>query len=69
MTIMRAQLLPAERSRMDFASSPTWPELIGELKQGRDLHYPECSHFIPMQMPDEVIRALREEVDAWHADR
>lgn len=68
-TIMRAQLPPAERSQMDFASSPTWPQLVGELKQGRDLHYPECSHFIPMQMPDEVIRVLREEIGAWHADR
>ena len=68
-TIIRAQLPPAERSQMDFASSPTWPELVGEFNRGRDLYYPECSHFIPMQMPDQVIRALQEEVDAWHADR
>jgi pimeloyl-ACP methyl ester carboxylesterase len=66
-TIMRAQLPPAERAQMDFASSPTWPDLAGEFKQGRDLHYPDCSHFIPMQIPDEVVRILREEIDAWHA--
>lgn len=68
-TIMRAQLPPTERSEMDFASSPTWPELVGEFKRGRDLHYPACSQFIPLQMPDEVIRVLQEEIDAWHAGR
>ena len=63
--IMRAQLPPEDRSAMDFASSPTWPGLVNEFKHGREIHYADTTHFIPMQIPDEVVRVLREEVAAW----
>ncbi len=63
--ILRAQLPPADRTKMDFSSSPTWPGLVNEFKQGREIHYPDCTHFIPMQIPDEVVRVLQQEVDSW----
>lgn len=62
--ILRARL-PNTDMEMDFSSSPTWPGLAAEFKQGRDEHLPQLSHFIPMQAPDLVIEALREEVAAW----
>jgi pimeloyl-ACP methyl ester carboxylesterase len=62
--IMRAQ----ERSRrepghMDFAFSPTWPELVNQFPDARETYYPELTHFIAMQDPDEVERVLRRELD------
>jgi pimeloyl-ACP methyl ester carboxylesterase len=61
--IMRAQ----ERSRrepghMDFAFSPTWPELVKEFSDARETYYPQLTHFIAMQDPDEVERVLKEEI-------
>jgi lipase len=63
--ILRAQLPPVERMAMDFASSPTWPGLVNEFKHGREIHYPDCTHFIPMQIPDEVVKVLQQEVQGW----
>ena len=63
--ILRAQLPPVERMAMDFASSPTWPGLVDEFRNGREIHFADCTHFIPMQIPDEVVRVLREEIAAW----
>jgi len=44
---------------MDFARSPTWPGLAAAFPNGRDIHHPELSHFIPMQRPDLVADELR----------
>lgn len=63
-TIVRAKL-PDPDAGQDFSSSPTWPELAGEFSQARDLHWQDCSHFIPMQRPDDVNKLLAEELDAW----
>jgi pimeloyl-ACP methyl ester carboxylesterase len=63
--VLRAQLPPADRTAMDFAWSPTWPELVNEFKHGREIHYADCTHFIPMQIPDEVVRVLQQEVKGW----
>jgi pimeloyl-ACP methyl ester carboxylesterase len=64
-TVMRGMEPTAERSAADFSISPTWPRLAGEFENGRDIHLKDCTHFIPMQMPDEVVRVLIEEVAAW----
>jgi len=61
--VVRAKL-PAPDSGQDFSSSPTWPDLAAAFKFGRDLHWPDCSHFIPMQRPDAVIELIQEQLDA-----
>lgn len=49
---------------MDFARSPTWPGLAAAFPNGRDVHHPELTHFMPMQAPDVVARHIRELVVA-----
>ena len=44
---------------MDFARSPTWPALAAAFPNGRDIHHPELSHFIPMQRPALVAEEIR----------
>ena len=68
-TIMRAMEPSGTKSVADFSISPTWPKLVDEFQNGREFYLPDCTHFIPMQMPDLVIDVLREEVAAWRADR
>ena len=63
--IVRAKAPEGERGLMDFASSPTWPGLVGRFRQGREIHRPDVTHFIPMQIPDEVVGIIREEIAAW----
>ena len=60
-TILRAKL-PAPGAPHDFSSSPTWPGLAGQFKQAVDIHWQDCTHFIPMQRPDEVIEVIRQQV-------
>jgi pimeloyl-ACP methyl ester carboxylesterase len=62
--ILRAKLPPADRSMMDFSSSPTWPGLVEEFSQGREIHFPDHTHFLPMEIPDEVARVIRSELEA-----
>jgi pimeloyl-ACP methyl ester carboxylesterase len=52
--ILRAKLPPEERDAMDFSSSPTWLGLAGEFRKGREIHLPEHTHFLPMEIPDRV---------------
>jgi pimeloyl-ACP methyl ester carboxylesterase len=59
-TIVRA-MLPSPETGPDFSSSPTWPGLVDAFPQGRELYWPDCTHFIPMQKPDEVIEVIRQE--------
>jgi len=61
--VIRAQ--NAERSGvMDFSSSPTWQGLAGMLAQGRDEHWSDCCHFIPMERPQAIIDTIRAELAA-----
>lgn len=64
--ILRAKL-PADAAVHDFSSSPTWPGLVNEFANASELHLADCSHFIPMQMPDTVIQAVAEAIDGWQA--
>ena len=63
-TLVRARRRPPGVAH-DFAASPTWPELAREFPQARDLHWADCSHFIPMQRPEEVAGLIREETRRW----
>jgi pimeloyl-ACP methyl ester carboxylesterase len=62
-TVLRARV--AERAgALDFSISPTWPGLAAHLPQGRDLHWQDQSHFIPMDAPDRLAALIRDEMAA-----
>ena len=52
--ILRAKAPPPERTVMDFSSSPTWPGLVHEFRRGREIHLAEHTHFLPMEIPEQV---------------
>lgn len=52
--VVRVKAPPPVRTVMDFSSSPTWPGLAGELRDGRDLHLGDRTHFVPMESPELV---------------
>ncbi|MEN8159956.1 MAG: alpha/beta hydrolase [Myxococcota bacterium] len=56
--VLRAKLPPAERTVMDFSSSPTWPGLAGAFRHGREIHFPEHTHFLPMEIPDRIAELI-----------
>ena len=45
---------------MDFSASPTWPGLVDTLADARERLLPELTHFIPMEDPGLVARAILE---------
>ena len=49
--VLRAKARDETRVGMDFSSSPTWAGLAEFLPAGEDHHYPDLTHFIPMQNP------------------
>jgi lipase len=52
--ILRAKR-PRDRSDvMDFASSPTWPGLVREFKNGREVYLANHTHFLPLEAPKLV---------------
>jgi len=67
--VVRAKAPEAERGIMDFSSSPTWPGLADRFSQGRELHWPDVTHFIPMQAPGAVIGLVEREIEAWRQRR
>lgn len=46
--------------KIDFSTSPTWPELANHVPNGRDIHWPELTHFLPMQAPGRVAELIEE---------
>ena len=63
--VMRARARTSEGTVPDFSSSPTWPGLADEFKHGREMHLEDCSHFIPMEVPDRVVEVVQAEIGAW----
>lgn len=62
--VLRAKAPPPDREVMDFASSPTWPGLVHELRQGREIHFPDHTHFLPMEIPERIAALVADELDA-----
>ena len=60
--IMRARQGERDGQSIDFSTSPTWPPLVNEFAQASDQLYPDTTHFIPQQDPDEVERVLRRQL-------
>lgn len=66
--VLRAKELTADDTGpAAFSSSPTWPGLVGEFKHGREIHYPDKTHFLPMEIPDQVAELIRAELAAAEA--
>lgn len=57
-TVIRAKMGQRD-GEMDFSSSPTWPQAAAHLNHGRDVYWPEYSHFIPMEAPKKVADMLQ----------
>ena len=57
--VLRAHRKEERDGPMDFSQSPTWEGLADALPNGRDLHLPHLTHFIPMQRPDLVAEQIR----------
>jgi len=58
--ILRAKERSAKDDVMDFSSSPTWPELVHEFRNAREVYFPDQSHFLPMEAPELVARYVLE---------
>jgi len=58
--ILRAKEHTDADSPFDMRKSPTWPEAAGRFFDGREVYFPELTHFIPMQRPDLVAEYIRE---------
>ena len=50
-------------------ASTTSPELAGWLPQAEDRPLPQASHHVPMEYPEEVVRAVRDLLLAPRLDR
>lgn len=61
--VVRAQRTERQ-SMLDFSASPTWPGLAGALPDGRDLHWSDLTHFIPMQAPDRLAALILTQIRA-----
>jgi len=67
--VLRAQAPSGEMvGPMAFSTSPTWPGLVDEFPNGREIHYPDKTHFLPMEIPDEVAALIRAEIAAASVD-
>ena len=60
--IVRAKQPPKNRNVMDFSSSPTSPTLVSEFKNGREIHFADKTHFLPMEIPEEITRIIELEI-------
>ena len=49
--IVRAMEPRTPSDLFDFRYSPTWPGLASEFRNARDRHFPERTHFLPMEDP------------------
>ncbi len=54
---------------MAFSTSPTWPGLAAEFSNGREIHYPDKTHLLPMEIPDEVAALIAEALEAAREER
>lgn len=53
-TLLRAKPRDPDSTVMDFSTSPTWPGLAGVMQNATDIYLPELTHFMPMQVPQQI---------------
>jgi len=51
-----------DAARWDFSASPTWPGLVDLFANGREIYRPDKTHFLPMQIPEELANIIDDEV-------
>jgi pimeloyl-ACP methyl ester carboxylesterase len=57
-TILRAKQRDLDSMEMDFSMSPTWSGLASLFPNGRDVHLPHLTHFMPNQAPQLVAQYI-----------
>jgi len=60
--ILRAKEMTEDHQAMDFSFSPTWPELVKEFKNGREIHFADNTHLLPMEIPAQITEIIQEEL-------
>lgn len=60
--ILRCKAPPADRSVMDFSSSPTWAGLVRRFPNAREMHFADRTHFLPMESPEAIADLVLREV-------
>ena len=60
--VLRAKEWTADRDSLDFSVSPTWPGLANEFKNGREIYFPNNTHFLPMELPDKITAIIQQEL-------
>ena len=60
--ILRAKAITKDRDPLDFSFSPTWPGLAAAFKRGKEIHFPENTHFLPMELPDRITAIIKNEL-------
>ena len=60
--ILRAKPMVQDRDALDFSVSPTWPGLVDEFKNAREIHFPDNTHFLPMEIPGKVTEIIASEL-------
>lgn len=58
--LIRAKLPSAERRSGDFSSSPTWPGLVSEFPNAREIYLADHTHLVPMQDPAGVAKMIQD---------
>ena len=66
--VVRARPQDPSVKPWDPLGSPTWPGLAQEFHQGRDLHLPDKTHFLPMEDPALMARLVDEALQASAAE-
>ena len=62
--VVRARAQDPAIKPWDPLGSPTWPGLAQEFRQGRDLHLPDKTHFLPMEDPAYTAQLITDELAA-----
>lgn len=67
--VLRAKQPSEPRDVMDFSSSPTWVGLAAKFRYGREIHFPDHTHFLPMEIPEQISELILEEMRAVPPER
>jgi pimeloyl-ACP methyl ester carboxylesterase len=58
--VVRAQEPELNFEEYNMAWSPTWTGLTELFPNGREIHFPEATHFIPLEDPELVAELISE---------
>jgi lipase len=67
-SLLRAKTPSLDNSEMDFSSSPTWPGLINEFPNAEEHFFSDKTHFLPMEIPDEVAAIIEQRIQQLNVE-